>query len=108
MSKTFDSRKLSYLRNYEDVALRAKEVIKSEDPEATVYVFGSVVEGKYTGSSDIDLLVVTKRKEELEYKIKIKVYKNMLDAPLEIHVASPDELAHWYSRFIRPEEMQII
>ena len=108
MSKTFESRKLSYLLNYKDIALRAKELIKREDPEATVYVFGSVVKGKYTCSSDIDLLVVTKRKKELEYSIKTRVYKNMLDAPLEIHVASSDELARWYLRFIRPEEMQII
>ena len=74
-------------------------MILREDPEATVYVFGS---------SDIDLLVVTKRKDELEYTIKTKVYKYMLDAPLEIHVVTPDELAHWYSRFIRPDEMKII
>lgn len=106
MSTTFESRKLAYLRNWKEVAAKAKELVRERDSEAIVYVFGSVTRGKYTGSSDIDLLVVTKKKKDLEYSIKTHVYGKMLDVPLEIHVSTPEELERWYLRFIPAQELQ--
>ncbi|RLE53448.1 MAG: nucleotidyltransferase domain-containing protein, partial [Candidatus Methanomethylicota archaeon] len=38
------------------VAEKVKNIIVKFDPNAEVYVFGSTVEGKITGASDIDIL----------------------------------------------------
>lgn len=57
---------LEYLRNYREVAKKVGSMVERFDPEARVYVFGSVVRGNYTAASDIDILVVTT-------KIKLKV-----------------------------------
>jgi uncharacterized protein len=105
LSTGYESRKLAYLRNFRELAKQAKELILKMDPEAIVYVFGSVVSGRYTGGSDIDLLVVSRKKEELEYPLKLNVYRKMLDVPLEMHVATPEEFSNWYLRFIKPSEL---
>ena len=52
---------LEILRNYREVALKVKEIVRKFDPEARVFVFGSVVKGKITAASDIDILIITKR-----------------------------------------------
>lgn len=56
MPKTYDSRVSSYLENWMDVARSVKEVVLRLKPAADVYVFGSVVKGRFTGVSDIDIL----------------------------------------------------
>jgi len=93
-----------YLRNYLEVAERVKRIVLSIDPEARVYVFGSVVRGDFTASSDIDLLVVT-RKVELKYDIMVAVYREV-EAPVELHVTTPELFERWYRRFVRPEELR--
>ena len=95
---------LYYLRNYLEVAKRVKGVVHSIDPNARVYVFGSVVRGDYTASSDIDLLVVTSN-SKLKYDIMVAVYKEV-DAPVELHVTTPEVFERWYKKFVRPEEMR--
>ena len=52
------SRHLYLLRNWRDVVRRVAEVVSSLYPGSEVYVFGSVVEGRVTGASDIDVIVV--------------------------------------------------
>lgn len=47
------------MRNYREVAKKVGSIVERFDPEARVYVFGSVVRGNYTAASDIDILVVT-------------------------------------------------
>ena len=39
---------LKYLENYREVARRVKEIVLRNDPSAEVYVFGSVLSGRYT------------------------------------------------------------
>lgn len=95
---------LYYLRNYLEIAKRVKDVVHSIDPNARVYVFGSVVRGDYTASSDIDLLVVTLN-TKLKYDIMVAVYKEV-EAPVELHVTTPDVFERWYKRFIKPGEMK--
>jgi predicted nucleotidyltransferase len=95
---------LYYLRNYLEVAKRVKDVVHSIDPNARVYVFGSVVRGDYTASSDIDLLVVTSN-SKLKYDIMVAVYKEV-DVPVELHVTTPEVFERWYKKFVRPEEMR--
>ncbi len=98
MSVKYDLKKLDYLKNYKEVVSRVKTILKKHDPKAELYVFGSVLEGKMTALSDIDLLVVSNR-PEIEYPLKLEVYQAS-DAPLEIHFATPNQHKRWYSRFI--------
>ncbi len=98
MSVEYDLKRLQHLRNYREIAEKVKKIVSRHDPEAEVYVFGSILEGRVTGLSDIDLLVVSKR-TEAEYKLKIDV-DGSIDGPLEIHFATPDQYNRWYSRFI--------
>lgn len=71
-----------------------------------VYVFGSVVEGKVTGGSDIDILIVSdkvpkrlkdvwKLKTEIEELSQLPLYH-----PFEIHLVGKRE-AKWYFRHIK-------
>ena len=93
-----------YLRNYLEVAERVKDLVRSIDPDARVYVFGSVVRGDYTASSDIDLLVVTPN-VKLKYDVMVAVYKEV-EAPVELHVTTPEVFERLYKRFVKPEEMR--
>ena len=95
-------RAMRFLRNYMDVARRVKEYVMGIDEEARVYVFGSVVEGRYTASSDIDILIVSDKippENRAEVKAEIKRLIG-LDAPIQLHIASRREYESWYSRFI--------
>lgn len=94
---------LKNLEKWRDVAKRVKDIVVAIDPEARVYVFGSVVKGKYTAASDIDILVVTS-KTSLKYEIATRVYREV-DAPVELHVVSPREFEAWYKKFVREDEL---
>jgi len=71
-----------------------------------VYVFGSVAEGRATGASDVDILIVCSKlpkdcrsrgefRAEIEEKAGLPLYH-----PFEIHLA--DELeASWYLRHVK-------
>lgn len=104
MSSGYENKILDYLRNYRHVARKVKEIVSSIDPEARVFVFGSVVKGEYTASSDIDILIVSE-KQDLKYDIMVRVYKEV-EAPVELHVVSPEQFSSWYLRFIEENEMQ--
>lgn len=90
-------------RNYMKVAERVKEIVHSIDPNARVYVFGSVIRGTSTAMSDIDILVVTRRIER-KYDIMVKVYK-AVEENVELHVVTEEILEKWYKRFIPAEEL---
>ena len=94
------------LKNYREIAKKVKEIIIKFDAEAETYVFGSVTRGRYTGASDIDILVITD-KVDLKYDMMAEVYR-LIDAPIELHISSRKEFNNWYSRFISPEEMEKI
>lgn len=80
----------SYLR-------RLKSIVLKVDPKAEVYLFGSVVEGGYTYSSDIDILIVTK-KDRLE--ILEMLVKEEFTGFFELHIRKPEEAA-WYRRMAK-------
>ncbi|MCR8432639.1 MAG: nucleotidyltransferase domain-containing protein [Candidatus Korarchaeota archaeon] len=88
---------LEAMKNYIIIARKVKNIVLMYAPDAKVYVFGSVVEGKYTAGSDIDILIVTSLEGEEIYRMKAKVYEE-LDAPIQLHVVHPTKL-HWYTRF---------
>ena len=104
MSRSYDSKVLEMLRNYRLVARHVKEIVHRFDPKARVYVFGSVVRGEYTGASDIDILVVTER-IDLKYDMMVEVYRSV-EAPVELHIVTGEQLEKWYRRFIKPDEIE--
>lgn len=53
------------------------------DPEAEVYLFGSVAEEKHTYSSDIDVLVITERRAE---EVLPRLWEIGVEDPFEVHV----------------------
>jgi len=95
-------RRLSYLKNYLEAARRVKELVKSRWPEAETYVFGSVIKGEYTTSSDIDILVILDREPSPDEvaDMRANVYMAMPDAPIELHIVSRRKFKNWYARFI--------
>ena len=84
------------------IARACKELLR----DCEVYVFGSVVEGKWTGGSDVDVLVVSdevprSNRGRAEVKAMIEEKAGLpLTHPFEIHLVSRDE-ARWYWRHIK-------
>lgn len=103
MSKSYEDEIMGYLKSYKEIGKEVKEIIKRLDPEARVFVFGSVVKGKYTALSDIDILVITRRTEYKD-KMRVEVYSKV-KAPIEIHITTPEKYEGWYSRFVSEDEL---
>lgn len=88
---------LKAMENYMEVARRVKDIVLRYRSDAKVYVFGSVVDGRYTAASDIDILVVVDVDADEAYKIKAEVYREV-DAPIQLHIVNQIQL-QWYTRF---------
>ncbi len=58
-------------------------MVSALDPEAEIYLFGSVAEGRYTYSSDIDILIITELKPSI---VITELWKAGIEDPFEIHV----------------------
>ena len=71
-----------------------KDKVLEIDPCAEVYLFGSVAEGRYTYSSDIDVLVVTDRGVE---EVLPRLWEAGVSDPFEIHVR-PRSMLEQYVR----------
>jgi len=86
----------------EKIAKAARKIVG----ECEVYVFGSVVEGTWTGGSDVDILIVSdnipkRNKERGEIKAKIEDEACLPPIhPFEIHLVRKEE-AQWYWRHIK-------
>lgn len=95
--RTLSIQKKQFFKNYLSYARKIKEIIKGE-----VIVFGSILEGKETMASDIDLLIVLEslehgKREEIMSKINsVLGYYH----PFEIHLVD-QEGKKWYMRFIK-------
>jgi len=72
-----------------------KRVVHKLDQEAEVFLFGSVAEGKYNYSSDIDILIVTKVHPA---EILSELWKAGIKEPFEIHVHPPEKAALYKKR----------
>ncbi|ADY02223.1 hypothetical protein VMUT_2026 [Vulcanisaeta moutnovskia 768-28] len=72
-----------------------KEVVRSIDPDAEVYLFGSVAENRYALSSDIDVLVITNADPGIVLE---KLWRAGIGPPFEVHIRMPNELVY-YERF---------
>ncbi len=103
MSKPYEFKILNYLRNNRKIAELVKKIVKKIDPNAEVYLFGSTVTGKYTGASDIDILVVTSSLDK-KHDIMVEVYRST-EAPIELHIVTQQQFQKWYKRFISEKEL---
>lgn len=74
--------------------------------ECEVYIFGSIIEGKATGGSDVDILIVSDKlpqtnKDRWEIRARIEEEAGLpLYHPYEIHLANTKE-AQWYFKHIK-------
>lgn len=94
------------LTNLRNVLSSIKRDILECAPSAKVYLFGSIARGKYTAASDIDILIVVSKIEEIDvYKLKLLIKKKYLGYPIEIHIVDREMVEKWYTRFIEREEM---
>lgn len=64
-----------------------EDVVKTMDSNAEVYLFGSVAEGKYLLSSDIDILIVTNVKPGT---VLAELWKRGIEDPFEVHVVDKE------------------
>lgn len=103
MSKNYEDEILEYFKSYKEVGKKVKEIIKNLDSDAKILIFGSVVRGKYTASSDIDILVVT-NKVEYKDRMRVEVYRQV-KAPIELHITTPEKYRDWYLKFIEKDEL---
>jgi len=101
--------KLELRRLAEDWQLWAARIAKAArkiSPRCEVYVFGSFVEGRPTGASDVDILLVCDQlprdcKARGELKTNIEEAADLPSChPYEIHLADRSE-APWYFRHIK-------
>ncbi len=106
MSKGFEGyiesgkKTLKQLEDFREVARKVKSIAEAEWKHCRVYVFGSVLDGRYTASSDIDILIVVDGVDREEaVRVKAMILRG-IDAPIELHVASTEEFVGWYKRFI--------
>ncbi|MGC9152215.1 MAG: nucleotidyltransferase domain-containing protein [Vulcanisaeta sp.] len=93
-------RRQDIFKNLDKYLRIIKDVVKSIDPNAEVYLFGSVAEGRFALSSDVDVLVVTNADPGI---ILEKLWRAGIGPSFEVHVRTPDKLVHYerYSKLIR-------
>ena len=80
-------RRREVFENLEKYLGRLVEVVKRLDPSSEVYLFGSVAEGRYLLSSDIDVLVVT---DASPGKVLAELWLAGIGDPFEVHVVTKD------------------
>lgn len=81
MSRNFGkwlSRKLYVLKNWYNIASDVASILKKTIPNIEVYVFGSVIENKISGASDVDILVVIPEDYD-EFKTYLVLSKTLED-----------------------------
>ena len=103
LAKKVHERRKRYFDDLESHLNFVKKQIGEIFPDAKIYLFGSVVEGKVHPHSDIDLAVVTKNIPENVKElaiIKIKILKGLEFSPFELHILSEKEW-NLYKNFIK-------
>ncbi len=94
---------LEFLRNYIEIASKIKKIAREYDDSARVIVFGSVIRGTYNAASDLDVLIISE-KRELWKIIRGKIFLEFLNEPVEVHFATESEYVNWYMKFIDVSE----
>ncbi|MBE8539065.1 nucleotidyltransferase domain-containing protein [Geoglobus acetivorans] len=93
-----------YFENWMHYARLISRIATEILGDARVYVFGSVVDGRHTLASDIDVLIVSSNTpERLEGRAKItgKITRKIgVFSPFEFRIVTPKEFK-WYQRFVK-------
>ncbi len=74
---------------------KVKSMVLELDPQAEVYLFGSVAEGRHTLSSDIDILIIT---EKNPWELRAQLLKRGITDPYELHIHPPKMLETYRRR----------
>ena len=90
-------RKQEIFRNLPKYLRTIKVTVQKLDPEAEVYLFGSVAEEKNNYSSDIDILVITKLKAEI---IHSELWRAEIKETFEIHIETKQN-AYFYKTRVK-------
>ena len=98
--------RFSHLRRWREYAEMVAKAARDLEPDAEVYVIGGVAEDRVTVLSDIDILIVVKRKlegrerRELFKKVLIRAmdaYGLPFDAPVELHVEDEESARKFFA-----------
>lgn len=94
--------RLEHLAKYKYFAKKVKEIITKDYKNVRIYVFGSILKGRFTALSDIDLLIVFDKIDADEAAtLKANILKSVgLSVPLQLHVATTKEFKEWYLKFV--------
>ncbi|MEM1532897.1 MAG: nucleotidyltransferase domain-containing protein [Desulfurococcaceae archaeon] len=83
-----------------------KRDVESAVSAAKLYLFGSIVKGRYTYASDVDILIVLENLEGVDVDaLKARIKGKHRSYPIELHVVDKSTFEKWYKRFIKPEEL---
>ncbi len=80
-------RRAEVFGNLQQYLEKLAAIVAKLDPNAEVYLFGSVAENKHLLSSDIDILVVTGKKPG---EVLAELWREGIGDPFEIHVVTDD------------------
>ena len=85
----YAAKRREVFENLNEYLAKIKKVVKNIDPQAEIYLFGSVAEGNYILSSDIDILIIADKSRE---KILTELWRNGISDPFEIHIYTAEYL----------------
>jgi predicted nucleotidyltransferase len=72
-----------------------KRTVRKLDPEAEIFIFGSVAEKRHNYSSDIDILIITRLNPAV---VHAELWKAGIKEPFEIHVHTLEDAAYYKTR----------
>jgi len=99
--KRFREMRRNYYENARKIKDFASEIFGKR--LVSVYVFGSVIEGKDKPMSDLDIAVVLSESAAEEKRLNLyrKVREHFGLHPFEIHVLTFEDWNYWYRRFVK-------
>ncbi|MCH4815855.1 MAG: nucleotidyltransferase domain-containing protein [Saccharolobus sp.] len=97
--------RFSHLKRWREYAEKVAKATKDLEPNSEVYIIGGVAEDRITVLSDIDILIIIKRKLNNKERKKLREaillramdsYNLPFDAPVEIHLEDEDEAKRFF------------
>ena len=90
------------IKNWRKYIEKLKRSVREVLNDAEIYIFGSIVESKAVGASDIDILIVSskipqKTRDKIDIIMKIEEKLNLpLYHPFEFHLATPEQAKFYF------------
>ncbi len=101
--------RVELFKRWRKVAEEVRAMVREKVPEASVYVFGSVIRGDFsTGLSDLDVAIVSPAFEDRDLKLSIYdlLFEKYFSLPIEFHLLTPEKWK-FYRRFIGEDFVEI-